>query len=70
MTALGVQLSFDAVLAAGPPPRSPARTGRPRKPKKPVDTSPRVCRCDGRLVYRDDLGDLICGLCGRRKAAP
>jgi 16S rRNA G966 N2-methylase RsmD len=42
--------------------------GRVKEPEEPVDTSPRVCQCDGQLVERDEDG-VWCLRCGRRKAA-
>jgi hypothetical protein len=37
-------------------------------PDEPVDTSPRVCRCDGQLVERDQYSTW-CLRCGKRKVA-
>jgi hypothetical protein len=37
--------------------------------KKKPDTSPKVCRCDGGLVERDDLFGVVCAKCGRKKTA-
>jgi hypothetical protein len=47
-------------------------TGPPSKPpskKKPVDISPRVCKCDGSLVERVEALGVMCMKCGRRKVA-
>jgi hypothetical protein len=42
--------------------------GRPRKDKRPMDTSQKRCECAGRLVEVDEDGEVQCSKCGRPKA--